>query len=214
MSSAVRCACLTLILGGLAIGCASVDSNSTECPRATRSARAAAPELDEQRLILSEGYSLLYRDSTNLERSELILDLKFESAKVEAIVQAVSDFGGELRADLERIDRDYPGVRIDLEPLPEMEVRKRRAIAMDRARDFAPGIGRGGREYERTLLIGLLNGINHERHLCQVMAEEEPDAGLGKFLADTDAGYDRLYDRIAALLDAEYFSDPHGPTGR
>ncbi len=162
--------------------------------------------------MLSEGYSLLYRDASNLDRSELILYAKVESAKIDEIVTAVAAFGGELEAELERIARDYPGVRIDLDPLPEMEKRKRRAIGEDRARYFAPAIGHGGREYERTVLIGLINGINHERHMCQVMAEVEPDAGLNKFLLDTGKRYDVLHDRIAALLEAEYFKDPDGKT--
>jgi hypothetical protein len=44
------------------------------------------------------------------------------------------------------------------------------------------------------------------------MAEEEPDAGLKKFLLDTEKGYSALYDRIQALLESEYFKDPDGPT--
>jgi hypothetical protein len=71
-------------------------------------------------------------------------------------------------------------------------------------------IGHGGHEYERTVLIGLVNGIDHERHMCQVMAEVETDAGLNKFLLDTSKRYDVLHDRIAALLEAEYFKDPDG----
>jgi hypothetical protein len=59
-----------------------------------------------------------------------------------------------------------------------MEKRKRAAIAKDRAKYFAPVVGHGGREYERTVLLGFANGLNHESHLCQVMAEAEPDAGL------------------------------------
>ena len=73
-------------------------------------------------------------------------------------------------------------------------------------------IGHGGREYERTVLIGYVNGINHERHLCQVMAEAETDAGLKKFLLDAEKRYDGLYDRINTLLDKEYFKDPNGKT--
>ena len=93
-----------------------------------------------------------------------------------------------------------------------MEKRKRWAIGEDRARYFAPLVGHAGREYERTVLIGLVNGINHERHLCQVMAAVEPDAGLNKFLLDTGKQYDALHDRIVALLEAEYFKDPDGKT--
>ena len=42
------------------------------------------------------------------------------------------------------------------------------------------------------------------------MAEEEPDAGLKKFLTDTGKGYDRLYDRTMALLEKEHFRNPDG----
>ncbi len=202
----------TILLACLATGCSSLGSDSSTCPCSTRAAREQAPELGPERLMLSEGYSLLYRDASNLDLSALILYAKFESTKVHELITAVAEFGGELKAELERIDRDYPGVRVDLDPLPEMEKRKRWAIGEDRARYFAPVIGHGGREYERTVLIGLINGINHERHMCEVMAEVEPDAGLKKFLIDTHKRYDGLHDRIEALLKAEYFRDPDGET--
>lgn len=199
----------------LTAGCANLRGNS-ECPCATGAKAEAdhkqAPELGAQRLMLSEGYSLLYQDAANLDLVGLILYVKVESDQVEAIVNSLAEFGGELKSDLERIAKDYPGVRIDLKPLPEMEVRKRIALAKDRARYFAPVIGHSGREYERTVLIAFSNGLNHERHLCQVMAAEEPDAGLKKFLLDTQKHYDDLYDRTVALLDKEYFRDPYGAT--
>src|SRR4029077_10049462 len=144
--------------------------------------------------------------------SELILYVKVESEAMHKMVTEVAEFGGQVKKDLERIAKDYPGVRIDLDPLPEMEKRKRAAISKDRARYFAPVIGHGGREYERTVLIGYANGMNHERHLCQVMAEAEPDANLKKFLLDAKKRYDGLYDRVTALLDKEYFKDPNGKT--
>ena len=62
------------------------------------------------------------------------------------------------------------------------------------------------------MLLGFANGINHERHLCQVMAEAEPDTSLKKFLLDAEKRYDGLYDRVTALLDKEYFKDPNGKT--
>ena len=80
----------------------------------------------------------------------------------------------------------------------------------ERASYFAPLMGHSGREYERTVLIGLLNGINHESHLCQVMSEAETDAGLKKFLIATGKRYNALYGRTMKLLDEQYFSDPFG----
>jgi len=190
-----------IFLACLAGGCTHVEK-----PREQSADKA--PTLSKQRQILSEGYSILYRDAGNLDLSELILYVKSESDAMKKVVTAISEMGGQLKKDLERIAKDYPGVRIDLDPLPEMEKRKRAAVGKDRAKEFAPVVGKGGREYERTVLLSFANGLNHERHLCQVMAEAEPDAGLKKFLLETEKSYDGLYDRVTALLEKEYFKSP------
>jgi hypothetical protein len=212
MHSSLRHPTFAFLLASLAAGCANVGAVSKEQGAKAETDRAKAPALSQQRLMLSAGYSMLYKDAGTLDLSELILYVKVESDAMEKVTSAVAGVGGQLKKDLERIARDYPGVRIDLDPLPEMEKRKRAALAKDRARYFAPVIGHGGREYERTVLIGYANGINHERHLCQVMAEAEPDAGLKKFLLDAEKRYDAVYDRVMTLLDKEYFKDPNGET--
>lgn len=166
---------------------------------------AREPSAGAQRAMLSEGYSLLYADASSLDRVHLILWVKFESQEFDDVITEISRYGGELKQDLERIARDYPGVRIDLEPLPEMETRKRFAIGKDRAIRFAPLAGRSRHEYERTLLIGMANALNHESHLCGVMAAEEPDPGLKKFLLATERRYAALHDRAMGLLEREHF---------
>ncbi len=202
MHDSLRRTLFTLLLTGLATGCAvNAETHGTK-----------AAESSKQRLALSEGYSMLYKDASTLDLTELILYVKVESDAVDKVVTAVAEVGGQMKKDLERIAKDHPGVRINLDPLPEMEKRKRAAIAKDRARYFAPIVGHGGREYERTVLIGFATGGNHERHLCQVLAEAEPDASLKKFLVDAEKRYDGLYDRVTALLDKDYFKDPNGKT--
>jgi hypothetical protein len=216
---------LMCVLACVTSGCASIGARSPDkessdtqsrddkAPSAKSQAnRSDAPQLSEERLILSEGYSILYRDAGNLDLAKLILYVKGESDAVKKVVNEVAEFGDELKKDLERIAKDYPGVRIDLDPLPEMEKRKRTAIGVTRAKYFAPIVGKGGREYERTVLIGYANGMNHERHLCKVMADAEPDAGLKKFLLDTEKRYDALYERVMTLLENEYFRNPSGKT--
>lgn len=212
MHNSLRRMVFTFLLAGLAAGCANLDKGSKQPGVKAEADRAKAPDLSKQRLMLSEGYSMLYKDSSNLDLAELILYVKVESEAMNKVVTAVAEVGGQLKKDLERIAKDYPGVRIDLDPLPEMEKRKRVAIGKDRARYFAPIVGHGGREYERTVLLSYANGINHERHLCRVMAEAEPDASLKKFLLDAEKRYDGLYDRVTALLEKEYFKDPTGKT--
>jgi len=203
---------LAILLASAVTGCAHQANAPKEPTTKSRIEHAKAPRLSKQRLMLSEGYSLLYKEASNLDLSDLILLVKVESDSMHAFVTAAADVGGEVKKDLERIARDYPGVRIDLDPLPEMEKRKRAAISKERARYFAPVVGHGGREYERTVLMAFANGMNHERHLCEVMAEAEPDAGLKKFLLDTQKRYDALYERVDELLEKEYFRDPNGKT--
>ena len=189
-----------LILAALTAGCAHQEKVTKQ------------PGINKQRLVLNEGYSMLYKDAGSFDLGELILYVKVESEAMHKVVTAIAEAGGQLKKDLERIAKDHPGMRINLDPLPEMEKRKRAAISKDRARYFAPVIGHGGREYERTVLMGYANGLNHERHLCQVMAEAEPDANLKKFLLEAEKRYDDLYDRVTALLEKEYFKDPNGKT--
>lgn len=158
-----------------------------------------------QRLILNQGYSMLYKDVSRVEMTQLILYVKVESAPVNELVTAISEYSGALAQNLERIARDYPAVRIDLDPLPEMEKRKRSGVNRERALSFAPVVGRTGRNFERTILLSLSAALSQESHLCKVLAEEEPDPGLKKFLVESQGRFDGLYARVVALLDREYF---------
>ena len=189
---------LTLLLAGLTTGCAHVAE-----PRDKTATKA--PKLSEERQVLSEGYSILYQDAREFDASDLVLLVKAESDAMKKVVNSVAEVGDQLTKDLERIAKDYPGVRIDLDPLPEMEKRKRKAVGVTRAKEFAPVVGKGGREYERTILMSFANGLNHDRHLCKVMAEAEPDASLKKFLLETEKKYDALYEAAMTLLKKEYF---------
>jgi len=182
----------------------------------TETAADPLPErvVNEQRQLLSEGYSLLYTDASHIALMKLVLYVKIESDAFDKLVTGLSEYGGELKKDLERIARDYPGVRIDLDPLPEMEKRKRFAVGKDRAFQFAPLSGHGGVEYERTMLISIANALNHESHLCQVMAAEEPDPGLQKFLRKSEQRYIALHLQVVNLLNREHFRSDPGRSAR
>jgi hypothetical protein len=189
---------LTILLASLTAGCAHLAE-----PRDKTATKA--PKLSKERQVLSEGYSILYQDARLFDASDLVLLVKAESDAMKKLVTSVAETGDQLTKDLERIAKAYPGVRIDLDPLPEMEKRKRKAVGITRAKEFAPVVGKGGREYERTVLLSFANGLNHERHLCKVMAEAETDASLKKFLLDTETKYDALYEAAMNLLKKEYF---------
>lgn len=174
-------------------------------PEAANDKAANDKGLSEQRLMLSQGYSMLYKDASTIGEVDLMLYVKIESEHFDRVVTDVSHYGDELKKELEAKARDYPGVRIDLTPLPEMETRKRAAIAKDKVIRFAPLGGHSRVEYERTMLIALSNGLNHESHLCRVMAAEEPDAHLKAFLLASEKRYVALYEQTMTLLNREYF---------
>ncbi|MEO8223596.1 MAG: hypothetical protein ABI661_02240 [Gammaproteobacteria bacterium] len=194
-------ACVLLALVLLSAGCVTQQGKGNRSPASNPS----APELDHQRLILSEGYSILRNDAEGFSRAKLLLYFKVESDDFERVIAHVADFGTDLKAELARVDRDYPGVRTDLDPLPEMEKRKRMTTALDKVRENAPLVGNSGREYERTVLISISNGLNQERHLAGEISKEEPDAGLKKFMLGVKARMDALYAETEALLRKSYY---------
>lgn len=155
--------------------------------------------------MLSEGYSILNYDAGVFSRARLILYTKIETDEFDDLITAVSAFGKKLHTDLKRIDRDYPGVRLDLDPLPELEKRKRRATAIDKGLRFVPVVGASGAEYERTVLISLANGLNQERHLVMELADAETDAGLRDFLRGVQPKMDALYERAESLLRKHHY---------
>jgi hypothetical protein len=183
---------ITWLAGLLLTGCATV------CPPPTTADDSSG--LGAERKMLSEGYSILDHDAEMFSRTRLILYAKIETDEFDDLITAVSAFGRKLHADLSRIDRDYPGVRIDLDPLPELEKRKRRTTAIDKALRFIPVVGNSGAEYERTVLISLANGLNQERHLVRELSDAETDAGLKDFLRGVQVKMDALYERAENLL--------------
>jgi|SRR5581483_7597809 len=203
--SPTRALLATTVLASLS-GCALF--GHCDCPRAAKGEIEAKTGLSHQRVILNEGYSELYRDVSHIDYAEYVLDFKLESDSVDDIMTGISGYAGHVKEQLERLARDYPALRIDMDPLPEMEKRKRFAIGEDRVKYFAPVVGKGGVEFERTVLIALLGGLNHERHMCQVLAKEEPEPGLKKFLLDTEQHFDAWYERVDQLLNRDYFRQP------
>jgi hypothetical protein len=153
---------------------------------------------------LAEGYSLLYSDLRGLDRAELVLYVKEESDAVDELVSEVSDFAGKVRQDLERLSKAYPAARIDLDPMPEMEKRKRASMLKDRVKEYAPVTGKVGKRFERSLLGQMRSGLNQQAHLCKVMAEVEPEKGLREFLLDTQKGMERHHERVNRFVEKRY----------
>ncbi len=165
----------------------------------------AASERDNK--MLNDGYSLLYQAVSGLRFSDELLIVKVETKPVERVVDNVAAMASGLKDDLDRLAKDYPAVRIDQKPLPEMEQRRRAAVTKDRLLSYAPLAGPSGPAFERTLLLSTSGALNQTLYLCQVMAEIEPDPQLKKFLQGAERKMARSYDQVVVLLNSDYFKD-------
>jgi len=154
---------------------------------------------------LNEGYSLLYAAASSLSNTDKAFYVKFESDRVEQVIGGVSDYAGELKSDLERIAKDYPAVKIDLQPLPVMEQRKRASITKDTLKSLAPVVGKSGPAFERKLLLSSSGALSQLQFQTRIMAEAELVESLSKFLMDSEKRFAKLYEDVVVLLNEEYF---------
>jgi len=155
--------------------------------------------------LLNDGYSLLYETASTLRFEDDLVLLKIKTERFKLVIDDISSYSAQLKGGLERIARDYPAVRIDLQPLPEIEVARRTAAARAIVLASAPIIGRSGAVFERSLLLSNAGGLDHTRHLCQVMAEAETDPNLKRFMQNAEQHFSALYDEVVVLLDQAHF---------
>lgn len=155
--------------------------------------------------LLNDGYSLLYSAVSGLRFSDDLLLVKFESDRLKKVIGDIASTSDRLRAELQRIARDYPAVQIDRDPLPAIEVAKRSAVNKDRLLSIAPVVGQSGPGFERTLLLSSSGALDQTRFLCQVMAQSEPDPNLKRFLLSAEQQFAGLYDAVVLLLNQDHF---------
>lgn len=161
---------------------------------------------DSQLDRLNDGYSLLYGDVSGLANADKIFLVKFENDATQKVVTETADTMGKLTGQLERVARDYPSIRLDLKPLPEIERETQAAAATARIKSFAPVVGRSGADFERTLLLTLSGGLNQLRHLARVMAEAERSDERSALLRGAENRLDALYAEIEHVLEDHYFA--------
>lgn len=188
-------AVLGLGLFAFVSGCATLDGTT----------QATAQQQRDQRQELNEGYSLLYDAVNSLRHTDKAFYVKLESDRVERVIGNVSDYADQLAADLERIARDYPAVKINLDPLPEIEKRKRSSLTNDTLKSLAPVVGKTGAAFERRLLLSTSGALSQLQFQCQVMAAEEPVDSLIEVLFDAENRFAELYEDVVVLLNEAYF---------
>jgi hypothetical protein len=196
-----RMACALLIgLTGLVGGCAADSTAQKAEPRPTQKA-----DSQNQRQILSEGYSLLYKDLDDLSKIHLIFLVKSEAKPVNDLTTDVTNYADSLKSTLERVARDYPAVNIKLTPLPVIEQRTREAMGKDRLLSFAPVVGLTGESFDRRVLQNLEGLLNHLRFNAKALADAEPEPSLKQIATTAYNKLDQLYKQVVDMLTEKYY---------
>jgi hypothetical protein len=112
----------------------------------------------------------------------------------------------QLADTMRRLATQFPGMRIDVAAMSEIESDERKAIGDDLAKDLAPLVGKTGVDFEREVLLMFYNSLNEQRHLVGVMVGLETDPALKKFLQTTKAELEARYAKVGALLNRRYFT--------
>ncbi|MGA8707147.1 MAG: hypothetical protein WB646_09185 [Steroidobacteraceae bacterium] len=164
------------------------------------------PDKNAARAQLSIGYSLLYQEADGIPKLKWLLMFKDKPEEMGQVTKDLINYYQQLADTMRRLSKQYPAMRIDVTPMPEIEAEERKAIGADMAKDFAPVVGKTGVDFEREALLMFYNGLNEQRHLTGVMVGLEPDPGLKKFLETTKDQLDAHYAKVGALLSRRYFS--------
>jgi len=168
--------------------------------------RKAAPDKNAPRAQLSIGYSLLYQEADGIPKLKWILMFKDKPEEMGRVTNDLVSYYQQLADTMQRLSKQFPGMRIDVTAMSEIEGEERKAIGADLAKDFAPLTGKTGVEFEREALLMFYNTLNEQRHLTGVMVGLEPDPALRKFLETTKAQLDAHYAKVGALLNRSYFT--------
>jgi len=164
----------------------------------------AAP--DQHRKQLAIGYTLLYQEADGIPKLGWLLTFRKKPEEMARLTDDLTSFYRQLAHRLEQLSKQYPAVRIDVEPMSRIEAETRKAIGADLAKDLAPLVGRRGAEFERETLLMFHNTLNEQRHLAGVMLTLETEPSLKEFLEKTKEQLDARYARVEALLNRQYFS--------
>lgn len=200
MSGYVRSSFIICVVA-ITVGCG--ESNNRMTP--VHPVKSTSDPEDVKNQELSYGYGQMYKTASGLKHLKKMLHVKVESGKVSTLIEDIAGYADKLAGQLEKLDREYPGLRIDDPGLPEVETKRRKAVVWDQVFIMAPIVGKTGKDFERTLLLSQAGVLNNVRFLAEVIKDSEKSDQRKTFLAEAKTRLDDLYQRVVKLLEQEYF---------
>jgi hypothetical protein len=173
------------------------------CSHFTHSAKPTADKGPRQQLAI--GYSQLYQEAAGIPKLKWLIRFKEKPQEMSEVSAGLVSYYQQLAATMEKLSKQYPAMRIDVQPMSEIEADERKAIGADLAKDLAPVIGKSGTAFEREALLTFYDSLNEQRHLVRVMLERETVPALKDFLETTRYQLDEQHGKVGAHLERRYF---------
>jgi hypothetical protein len=175
------------------------------CSELTHASKSTPPQKGP-REQLSVGYSLLYQEADSTPKLNWLIRFKDKPEEMSKLTDELMSYYQQLADRMEKLSKQYPAMRIHVQPMSEIEADTRKAMGTDLAKDIAPVIGKSGPEFERQALLTFYNLLNEQRHLVRVMLDRETVPALKDFLETTRFDLDSRYQKVGALLNRRYFA--------
>src|SRR5580693_9133316 len=96
------------------------------------------PHQNASREQLSIGYSTLYQEADGIPKLKWILMFKDKPEEMGRVTNELVSYYQQLAETMRKLSKQYPGMRIDVAPMSQIEGDERKAIGEDTAKDFAP----------------------------------------------------------------------------
>lgn len=166
----------------------------------------SAPQKADSRAQLSVGYSLLYQEANGIPKLKWLLMFKEKTSEMGQLTGELIAYYQQLADSMQKLSKQYPAMRIDVDAMSPIEGEARKAIGADQAKDLAPLAGKSGIQFERETLLMFYDALNEQRHLTAVMSGMESNSALKQFLEATKAQLDERHAKVGALLNRRYFT--------
>lgn len=177
---------LAVVVVAFLSGCASLPKDRDEVG-GTTSAKAQ-----------TEGYVMLKSFLNDERRLKQIFFLQDASKPIESLVNHISERTQKAFDELSALATLSPSVNLEAKDgLPEAETKTREAIAATSTEEL---LEFEGKPFEKVMLLTQTEGLLYGYHLCEVLAENEPNTKRRKWLTTLAADLKKLHTRVVAKL--------------
>jgi hypothetical protein len=188
---------LIVSLALLSLPCVSVGAPQNESGQTKASSHTIT--------ILNHGYAMLNNKAKELSNIHNLLRVKVQTKAVGDIMDELSQYGDKMQKQLKGMTKRYPSLSLEHTGLPEIEVKKRKAVSDYFLKKMLPLVGRTGRAFDRTILQTQLQILNQTRFYVRELIDEEHNQNRKHMLKGMKKHLDHLYKQVFDLLNKEYY---------